>query len=72
MSKLPYNSVAEKSDRKIAKLLGASENDEYKRQQVGDLINFVMDKFTRPMPGENRKSRRRRALEIILRCKLEE
>jgi hypothetical protein len=48
--KLPYDLAAGKSNRKIAKLLGASDRDNYTHQQVGDLINFVMENFTSPMP----------------------
>lgn len=70
--KLPYNSAAGKSSRKIAKLLGAGNDDNYKHQQVDDLINWIMENFTLPIPGESRKSRRKRALDIILRSKLEE
>jgi hypothetical protein len=70
--KLPYDLAAGKSNRKIAKLLGASDRDNYTHQQVGDLINFVMENFTSPKPGESRKLQRNRALDIILRSKLEE
>jgi hypothetical protein len=72
MSKLPYDLAAGKSARKIARLLGASDNDQYKHQQVSELIRFVMENFTRRMPGESRKSQSDRTLDIILRAKLEE
>ena len=70
--RLPYELATGKSARKIAKLLGASDDDNYKHQKISDVIKFVMDHFTRPIPGEGRKSQRDRALDIILRSKLEE
>jgi hypothetical protein len=70
--KLPYDLAAGKSNRKIAKLLGAGDDDNYTHQRVGDLINWVMENFTFPVPGESRKSQRNRALDIILLRKMEE
>ena len=50
--RLPYELAEGKSARKIAKLLGASDDDNYKHQKISDVIKFVMDHFTRPIPGE--------------------
>ena len=59
---------------KIAWLLESNpkDNNDYLRQEVGDLINWVMENFTRRMPGESRKSQRDRALDLILLTKVEE
>jgi hypothetical protein len=63
---LPYEEAAGKSDTALAKLLGADPEDQYLRQCIGEGIRFVMQNFTQPKPGESRKARRDRALDLIL------
>jgi hypothetical protein len=74
MRKLSYEAARGKSAVKIAWLLepNPKDNNDYLRQEVGDLINWVMENFTRRMAGESRKSQRDRALDLILLTKVEE
>jgi hypothetical protein len=67
ISTLANEKAAGQSDTELARLLGADPEDQYLRQRVGDAIHFVMENFTRPKPNESRRSRRDRALDLILR-----
>jgi hypothetical protein len=67
LSELSYDAAAGKSNPQLARMLDPKGRGQYLRQQVSDVIHFIMENNVPRSPKESLKSWRSRALDYILR-----